>query len=60
MNYKNVGHRIRWPTLPSAAVSALILVLILIAVLVIVLILVVVLILILVIHAYSSQNVLTA
>ena len=50
--YKNVGHQIRWPTLPSAAVSVLILILVLIvvlvAVLVVILILVVVLVLILI------------
>ena len=52
--YKNVGHQIRWPTLPSAAVSVLILILVLVlivvlvAVLVVILILVVVLVLILI------------
>ena len=46
--YKNVGHQIRWPTLPSAAVSVLILILVLIVVLVAVLVLVVILILVVV------------
>ena len=44
-----MGHRIRWPTLPSAAVSVLILVLV--AVLVLIVVLILVLILILVVHA---------
>ena len=54
MNYKMWVTGFGGPHLPSAAVS----VLILIAVLILALILV--LVLILVIHAYSSQNVLTA
>ena len=51
MRCKNVGHRIRCPTLPSAAVSVLILVLILVVVLVVVLIVVLILVPILIIHA---------
>ena len=53
MNYKNVGHRIRSPTLPSAAVSVLILVLVVVLILAVILVLIVVLILvpILVVHA---------
>ena len=49
--YKNVGHQIRWPTLPSAAVSVLILVAVLVLIVVLILVVVIlVLILILVVH----------
>ena len=47
--YKNVGHQIRWPTLPSAAVSVLILILVLVLIVVLVAVLVLVVILILVV-----------
>ena len=47
-----MGHRIRWPTLPSAAVSVLVLVAVLVLIVVLILVVVIlVLILILVVHA---------